>query len=136
MKNATNPINNQLSLNALLSAARTALQSKPKFSDFAINSAVLGMVLALCAMLVPVDAFAQFNVPFVDQIGCGVVKWMKGPLAVLIFIVVLVATLVVGMIAKMDWGRIITIAVIFGIVQGIVTLLLTTGSISIPSSCM
>jgi len=37
-------------------------------------------------------------------------------LAILIFVVICIATLVIGMISKMDWSRIITVCVIFGIV--------------------
>ena len=43
------------------------------------------------------------------------VQWLKGPLAILIFILVCVATFVIGMITKMDWARIITVCVIFGV---------------------
>lgn len=62
---------------------------------------------------------APFNVPFINEIGCQVVQWMKGPLAVVVFIIVVVATLLIGMIAKMDWGKLIAVTVIFGILSGI-----------------
>lgn len=61
-------------------------------------------------------AYAQsISVPFIQEFGCSVVQWLRGPLAILIFILVCVATLVVGMISKMDWSRIIAVCVIFGI---------------------
>jgi type IV secretory pathway VirB2 component (pilin) len=78
-----------------------------------------GMVAALL-MVLPMEAMAQtFDIPFISTFGCNVVKWMKGPLAVLIFVVVVVATLVIGMISKMDWSRIISVCVVFGIVIGL-----------------
>jgi type IV secretory pathway VirB2 component (pilin) len=84
---------------------------------------VLGTVGFLALTLVPETALAQssggFNVPFISEFGCQVVQWMKGPLAVLIFIIVIIATLVIGMITKMDWGRIITVAVIFGLIVAV-----------------
>lgn len=77
----------------------------------------LPLLLALaCLALLPPAAHAQaISVPFLQEFGCSVVQWLKGPLAILIFILVCVATLVVGMIGKMDWSRIIAVCVIFGI---------------------
>ncbi len=77
--------------------------------------------LALLAIaMLPVPALAAgFDVPFISEFGCQVVQWLKGPLAVLIFILVVVAALVIGMITKMDWGKIITVCVIFGLVVAI-----------------
>ncbi|ABE47088.1 TrbC/VirB2 family protein [Polaromonas sp. JS666] len=77
------------------------------------------LVAALLAVM-PIDAMAQnFDIPFITQFGCSVVKWMKGPLAILIFVVVVIATLVIGMISKMDWSRIISVCVVFGIIIGL-----------------
>lgn len=101
-----------------------------------VGMAMLWTVIALMLITFAPSAHAQstFNIDFIDKIGCNIVKWMKGPLAVLIFIVVIIAVLIVGLIAKMDWARIITVAVVFGIVQGIFVILATTGII-IPSGC-
>lgn len=75
------------------------------------------MLLIALSLLAPTPAHAQsIQVPFIQEFGCSVVQWLKGPLAILIFILVCVATLVIGMITKMDWARIITVCVIFGIV--------------------
>lgn len=86
------------------------------------NWALSGMLvlLALVALL-PTSAHAQstIQVPFIQEFGCSVVQWLKGPLAILIFILVCVATLVIGMVTKMDWARIITVCVIFGILISI-----------------
>jgi type IV secretory pathway VirB2 component (pilin) len=79
----------------------------------------ISLAAALLALL-PADAMAQqFDIPFITQFGCSVVKWMKGPLAILIFVVVVIATLVIGMISKMDWSRIIAVCVVFGIIIGL-----------------
>jgi type IV secretory pathway VirB2 component (pilin) len=81
-------------------------------------SALLVMVALLAIVaLMPTSAHAQqIQVPFIQEFGCSVVQWLKGPLAILIFILVCVATLVIGMITKMDWARIITVCVLFGLV--------------------
>ena len=90
----------------------------------------LTIMAAFMLMTLPQDAYAQFgggsstvNIPFVTDFGCNIFKWMRGPLAILIFVVVAVATLVVGMISKMDWSRIISVCVIFGIVVSLGSLL-------------
>lgn len=81
--------------------------------------AIVGL-LAVAFLLMPQLAHAQvsFTIPFISDIGCQVVRYMKGPLAFLIFVIVIVGTFIVGMIAKMDWSRIITIAILFGILTG------------------
>lgn len=100
------------------------MEKAPKFN---MQSEQLRFVL--CALLVlavlalmPGAAHAQsngFSVPFIQDFGCSVVRWMKGPLAILIFVIVIFATLVIGMIAKMDWAKIISVAVIFGIISAL-----------------
>lgn len=97
-----------------VSTAASSMLRQPAFAG-------LLLVLALCA-LTPTAAHAQsagFQVPFISEFGCSVVQYLKGPLAILIFILVCVATLVIGMITKMDWARIITVCVLFGIVISI-----------------
>lgn len=85
------------------------------------NLTLAGLVLLLAFfVLAPTSAHAQtIQVPFIHEFGCSVVQWLKGPLAILIFILVCVATLVIGMITKMDWSRIITVCVIFGVLISI-----------------
>ena len=75
-------------------------------------------LLAIATLPIPALA-AGFDVPFITEFGCQVVQWLKGPLAVLIFILTVVAALVIGMITRMDWGKIITVCVIFGLVVAI-----------------
>jgi type IV secretory pathway VirB2 component (pilin) len=91
-------------------------------SDQNMKTLMTAAMVAALLMALPIDAMAQaqgFDIPFITQFGCSVVKWMKGPLAILIFVVVVVATLVIGMIAKMDWSRIISVCVVFGIILGL-----------------
>ena len=91
-------------------------------------------VLALL-LLMPAVSYAAtgFSLPFITGIGCDVVKWMKGELAVIVFLLVAVATFVVGLFAKMDWTKILSIVVIYGILQGMVSILLSTNTIQVPS---
>ena len=79
-------------------------------------------VLAAALLVLALSLFSSglahaegIQVPFIPDFGCSIVQWLKGPLAILIFILVCVATLVIGMITKMDWARIISVCVIFGI---------------------
>ena len=97
-------------------------------------------LLLVCCLLTPGLAHAAgISIPFIQDFGCSIVQWLKGPLAILIFILVCVATLVIGMITKMDWARIISVCVIFGIVIGLGTILNSSAAIqsqSGMSSCL
>lgn len=89
------------------------------------SPALAGLVLLMliCAFAPAPAHAATIEVPFIQDFGCSVVQWLKGPLAILIFILVCVATLVIGMITKMDWARIITVCVIFGVLIGLGSIL-------------
>ena len=91
-----------------------------QWNDQNLKTVVTATLVAALLAAMPLEAMAQsFDIPFITQFGCSVVKWMKGPLAILIFVVVVVATLVIGMISKMDWSRIISVCVVFGIIIGL-----------------
>ena len=97
----------------------TALRQN-QWSGQNLKTALTATLVAALLAVMPIDAMAQnFDIPFITQFGCSVVKWMKGPLAILIFVVVVIATLVIGMISKMDWSRIISVCVVFGIIIGL-----------------
>jgi type IV secretory pathway VirB2 component (pilin) len=66
-------------------------------------------------------------------VGCDILNWMKGELAVIIFLIVAVVTIVVGMFARMDWSKILGAVVLYGILQGLATILLSSGAITLPS---
>lgn len=82
------------------------------------------LIVALALLALPVFAQSGFDaLTGSSGIGCTIVTWMKGPLAILIFVMVAVVTIVVGMFAKMDWTKILSIVVLFGILQGLATIL-------------
>lgn len=112
-------------------------------SGFLRDPALAGLLLLLVLIaLAPTAAHAQsgsLSVPFIQDFGCSVVQWLKGPLAILIFILVCVATLVIGMITKMDWARIITVCVIFGVLVSIGSILSNSSyiqNVAGMSSCL
>lgn len=59
-----------------------------------------------------------FSVPGLKTLACSIINWMTGELAVIVFFAVGVATLLVGMMMKMDWAKIVALIVMFGLVQG------------------
>lgn len=67
----------------------------------------------------PALSFAAFTLPMISGFGCEIVNWMKGELAIIIFLVVAVSTIIIGMFAKMDWTKILSIVILFGILQGL-----------------
>ena len=91
-----------------------------QWNDQNFKAVVTSTLVAALLTVMPLEAMAQsFDIPFITTFGCGVVKWLKGPLAILIFVLVVIATLVIGMISKMDWSRIISVCVVFGIIIGL-----------------
>jgi type IV secretory pathway VirB2 component (pilin) len=90
--------------------------------------ALLFLLMGLAMLAGPAHAAASFDVPFINEIGCKVVQWMKGPLAIIVFIIVVAAVLLIGMIAKMDWGKLIAVTVIFGILTGLGGILANSSS--------
>jgi len=105
-------------------------------NQLARSTAVLLLVFAFL-MLTPGLSFAQsrFDLPVVTQIGCALVEWMSGPLAIVVFLLVVIATLVIGIFAKMDWTRILTVIIIFGIIQGLIAGSFKLGVASQPQTC-
>jgi type IV secretory pathway VirB2 component (pilin) len=95
--------------------------------------AVTLMIASLLLLLPELAAAAGFSLPFITGIGCDVVRWMKGELAIIVFLLVSVATFVVGLFARMDWTRILSIVVVYGILQGLASILLSTNTIQVPS---
>lgn len=97
---------------------------------------IIKLAAAAAVFSLPVVASAQasgFQVPFVQGIGCDVVNWMKGPLAMLVFVIVAVATFVIGLFAKMDWTKILTVIILFGVLQATITILINYNQVSMPS---
>lgn len=90
---------------------------------------------AILLLALPSLSFAAsgFSLPFISGIGCDIVNWMKSELAIIIFLLVAVATFVIGLFAKMDWTKVLSIVVIYGILQGLATILLSTGTVQVPS---
>jgi len=100
-----------------------------------LKAVVTGIMVATLLSVLPMDAMAvTFDVPFITDFGCGVVKWMKGPLAILIFVVIVIATLVIGMINKMDWSRIIQVCMVFGVIIGLGSMLANSSYLSASSA--
>lgn len=74
---------------------------------------------AAALAMMPALSFAAFTLPMISGFGCEIVNWMKGELAIIIFLVVCVSTIIIGMFAKMDWTKILSIVILFGILQGL-----------------
>jgi type IV secretory pathway VirB2 component (pilin) len=110
------------------------LATPKAMKDFCL-SMTLSFVAVLVMMAVPGEAMAQstLNLPIVSSLGCTVATWMKGPLAVVIFVVVVICIFIVGMIAKMDWSKLIFICVIYGLIQGFVSFMISGGYLNISS---
>lgn len=101
------------------------------------NALIKALIIVAMFMALPGSAFAQsFDLPIITNIGCKIIAWMQGPLAIVIFLLVAVVTIVIGMFAKMDWSKIMSIVVLYGILQGLGTVLITSGFVNMPAGCL
>lgn len=100
---------------------------KPMLTNYAKGLAVAGL------SALPLMAHAAIDLPIITDLGCDVVNWMKGPLGIIVFMIVAVVTIVIGMFAKMDWTKILTIVILYGILQGLFGIAASTGFVNLPS---
>lgn len=97
-----------------------------KFTKFSATSAALygGLMSAARA------AEGEINSELLGTFGCSIYNFLTGPLAVWAFILVVVGTLLVGLVAKIDFSKIIVVIVIFALIQGIGTWVMGVDSIA------
>lgn len=62
--------------------------------------------------------------------GCAIYNFLTGPLAIWAFILVLVGTLLIGLIAKIDFSKIIVVVVVFALIQAIGTYVMSMDSVA------
>lgn len=74
-------------------------------------------IIALFCLMATKTSFA-FSLPGITTLGCDLLGWMRGDLAVMIFFIIVVTTLLIGFFAKMDWTKILGVIVLFGLMQG------------------
>lgn len=96
------------------------------------------MLLAAIAMSVASTAHAQsgggFSLPGFATIGCKIIGWLTGELSVMIFFIVVIVTLLIGFFAKMDWTKILSVVVLFGLIKGVTTIF--SGFLTSSLSCI
>lgn len=96
--------------------------------------------IAAAALMAGESAFAQststFTIPFLNQLGCQLFSFFTGSLAIWAFILIAASVLLIGMIAKVDFAKLIGVVVIFGIIQGLGTLLANSSSKFSSMSCI
>ncbi|MDO8277919.1 MAG: hypothetical protein Q7T63_07315 [Burkholderiaceae bacterium] len=79
------------------------------------------------------SAHAALSLPVISGIGCDVFNFFTGELAVWAFILIFSGTLVIGLMARVDFAKLISAVVIFGILQGLGGWLTSSGKISTPA---
>lgn len=105
------------------------LKTMLKFKlDLLAKSGALGAFLF--AQAVHAASENEINSELLGTFGCSIYNFLTGPLAIWAFILVVVGTLLVGMIARIDFSKIITVVVIFALIQGIGTWAMGVDSIA------
>lgn len=92
------------------------------------------------ALMASETTFAQststFNIPFLNQLGCQLFSFFTGSLAIWAFILVAAGVLLIGLLAKIDFAKLVGAVVIFGLIQGLGTLLANSSSKFSSMSCI
>ncbi len=94
-------------------------------------------IAALAFLSISVKAHAQsggFALPELSDFFCTLLAYLRGDLAVMIFVLVTALTIIVGFFAKMDWTKILTIVILFGLLQGMTKLF--SGFLKSSLSCL
>lgn len=76
---------------------------------------------ALTMAVVSTNAMAAGNkleVAALGEFGCSLLDFFTGSLAIWAFVLVAVGTLLIGLVAKIDFAKLISVVVIFGVLQG------------------
>ena len=61
----------------------------------------------------------RLEVGILSEFGCSLLDFFTGSLAVWAFILVAAGILVIGLLAKVDFSRLIAVVVVFGVLQGL-----------------
>ena len=108
------------------SVKSTVSTKTSKFAKFAAASTALygGLMQAARAAEGTIDS------ELLGTFGCSIYNFLTGPLAVWAFILVVVGTLLIGLVAKIDFSKIIVVIVIFALIQGIGTWVMGVESVA------
>lgn len=99
-----------------------------------MTHAITRTSLVLCAALAGGSSVhAALTLPVISGMGCDVFNFFTGELAVWAFILIFAGTLVIGLMARVDFAKLISAVVIFGILQGLGGWLTSSGKISTPA---
>lgn len=89
------------------------------------------VAIAIAAILASGQASAQnIDTTMLGSFGCAIYTFLTGPLAIWAFILVLVGTLLIGLIAKIDFAKIIVVIVVFAVIQAIGTYIMGIPSVA------
>jgi type IV secretory pathway VirB2 component (pilin) len=95
----------------------------PGLMQWTSPTVAIAFVGGAFAQSVTPTAKANDSLPIVTGLACDMVRWMQGDLAVVIFCLVIVATLVIGMVGNVDWSKIISTCIIFAVVMGLLSVI-------------
>lgn len=98
---------------------------------FARELKIKGNYIAGATLMAGETAYAQtasFSIPFLNSLGCQLYSFFTGSLAIWAFILIAAGVLLIGMLAKIDFAKLVGIVVIFGIIQGLGNLLASSSS--------
>ncbi len=93
-----------------------------------------GLLLTALSSAAMAQGKGKLNLPILDEFGCSLLEFMTGPLAIWAFVLICAGTLVIGLLMKMDFAKLLSAVVIIALLQGLgawVAPMLTN-----PASCI
>jgi len=97
----------------------------------------IGRLLAIGLATVTASTAAHaLSLPFLNNIGCQIYNFLVGELAIWAFILIAAGTLLLGLVAKIDFSKLLGAVIIFGILQGLAGLLVSTSPSLQATSCL
>lgn len=60
---------------------------------------------------------SKLSMPVLDEFGCSLLEFLTGPLAIWAFVLICAGTLVIGLLAKIDFAKLLAAVVVIALLQ-------------------
>ncbi len=91
---------------------------KPLISRTVARASAASLFAAVAASNAMAQGKGKLEVKVLSEFGCSLLDFFTGSLAIWAFVLVAAGTLLIGLVAKVDFAKLISVVVIFGVLQG------------------
>ncbi|WP_291518845.1 hypothetical protein [Acidovorax sp.] len=83
------------------------------------NTIALGASVMASNALAQAGGKGKLDLPILGEFGCSLLDFFTGSLAIWAFVLIAAGTLLIGMIARIDFAKLLSVVVIFAVIQGL-----------------